>query len=140
MKSIIRQVFLILLSLAIATSSAKMYLSYSGYCFDKNKYLSSQEKINIAVEYVMSAYPPVIDVYEKSGSELDFLTRDKPKYPLKYESLDDFLSENKDCCEIRNYGMKNYEVPFSYRIFGGLSGFVRVKYSVRYRDSDVDFL
>lgn len=136
----------LMLSIAVIGTAAAFFgelvvsgvLNYTGRCSVTGRYLTDEEKIAIAVDDVYRSYPPVVDLFEKNGPEYILVGRDLPEKVVKYESVDDFLAKNKNCCAVSDVGRKGYEASLEYRLIGSLSDFVRVTYDVKYEDSDGD--
>lgn len=113
-----------------------MVLNYTGYCFKQGRYLSDEEKIDTAINYILGTYPPAIDYYEKQGNKVVKVGRTRPRTPLYYESKDEFIALNTNCCELTMIARENYGIRLSSRLFGTVSTFVHVSYLVRYFDKD----
>ena len=115
-------------------------LSYSGYCFKEKRYLSDEEKINLAVQHVVRFYPPNIpyEIVVENGEQKKIRTGRSPKNSLPYRDLKEFLELNPNCCRVvmrANFSDgERYIVEFWDRLFGRTSCLVEVKYFVRYRD------
>jgi len=101
-------------------------LNYSGFCFEKMRYLSKEEKIRAVFNYQNN----------RSSSLLRFVDNANPKEYIWYKSLEQFIAENPDCCHVNPGGP--YGVPpssFWDRIFGYDSGdVVVIDFKVRYLD------
>lgn len=107
-------------------------LNYFGFCFKRLGFISNEEKISIAVEYVISTYPPVMNT-RKSGERY----RERPGSPIDYQSVSQFMRENPDCCKIiRVQERTGYKAPMEYRLLGSISDFVEVNYKVKYLDEN----
>jgi hypothetical protein len=113
-------------------------LSYSGFCCTQGRYLSDEEKINIAVQYFLAAYPPVIEheVVNPDGSRKQVTA--PPPQAVRYRDVDEFFRLNPGCCEVvkevKTSGGETLSLDFWNRLAGLSSSFVRVKYLVRYQD------
>jgi len=118
--------------------SNRMWLNYSGYCTVTERYLSDSEKIEIAIKYVIRLYPPVVDIYEKNNSDMTKVGRSWPDNIILYNSIDEFINVNENCCEITVDGYKGHKRPLKNSLYGSLASYIRVKYKVRYFDSDGD--
>ncbi|UQZ88846.1 hypothetical protein C4J81_06385 [Deltaproteobacteria bacterium Smac51] len=109
---------LILLLLALsALYLPKAMLLYSGYCFEEECYLTTQEKFDIVVREIISEKN---ESNSKEGVEI-----------FNYSSLEDFYAINQDCCEFTEiiwYDGEIFFVPFGARISGQLNIFIRVYY------------
>lgn len=138
-------VFLIPIIVLLVYGGARLGLNYSGYCYEKKRYIDDKEKLEIAVTYILEGYPRVVDIYEQRGNKLIFMDRDFPKNPIRYNSITEFLEMNPDCCEVTNYSKGDFEekgskISLSSRLYGSISSFVRVRHKVRYYDSDGDVI
>lgn len=100
-------------------------LNYSGFCFAEKRYLSNEEKIKAVFDYQNKRTDLLIRVNVERSSN---------KY-IKYESFNEYIKENPNCCEVNPGGV--YDIPppsFLYPIFGGSpSGdVVVINFKVRY--------
>jgi hypothetical protein len=100
-------------------------LNYSGFCFEKMRYLSKEEKIRAVFKMQNN----------RSSSLLRFVDNANPKEYIRYNSFEEFIAENPDCCHVNPGGP--YEpspTPFLSRIlFGYDSGdVVVINFKVRY--------
>jgi hypothetical protein len=113
-------------------------MNYQGYCFEKNRYLTFDDKI----KYVFN----VINHYDKVYID------NKPTQfkPIPYNSYEEFLRENPGCCSITPMDrfinpVRDLILPsgdFIYRITGIHSGeVVTVNYRLNYfgRDGKLAF-
>ena len=139
-KKYFKQVILLLSGLLVLTMAGRLALNYSGYCYAKGRYLSDQEHIDLAVQYIFNSYPPVVDIFERESDKLTFVDRMRPIKPIMYSSIEEFYRVNENCCEITRTGKKGYTASMSSKLAGGLDNFVRVKYRVKYEDSDGDIV
>jgi hypothetical protein len=137
-----------------------MGLNCLGFCFDKMRILSDDEKIRIVVADILNEYGRKID-FEASGSGQSFKSikinkwifgpgkrlklhassgelKELPAYPIPYRDIDEFFSLNPDCC----YITQHYQSPYvaeegdtaSSCPFGGKSAIVVVTYVFKYKD------
>ncbi|MDJ0615782.1 MAG: hypothetical protein QNJ63_03375 [Calothrix sp. MO_192.B10] len=97
-------------------------MNYSGFCFAQMRYLSDEEKIRSVFDYqnARSELPINFKYYEH----------------IKYESFDEYIKENPDCCKINSKRGHDVPVPwFLDRIFGFNSGdFIFIDFKMRYVD------
>jgi hypothetical protein len=114
---------------------SRVALNYSGYCYKEGRYFSDKEKIDLAVMYIVNTYPPVVDIYERSSKE-DSVGRSSPKNSIKYSSVEQFYRDNKDCCSVSKTGKKGTDVPLTHKLIGSVDKYVKIKYKVRYKDSN----
>jgi hypothetical protein len=80
-------------------------LNYSGFCFEEMRYLSDEDKIHIAVTYVLNR---------------GF------KGKREYQSVNDFLANNPHCCSISTESMITVINDSPDRTIGNLCGYVYV--------------
>lgn len=118
-------------------------LNCLGFCFDKKRVLSDDEKIRIVVADILANYPKVVEGQwsippgESDGStnwEKKFL----PARPIPYLDMDEFFSLNPDCCYVTQHYQSIY-VSEGGDVggcgwFGGKSAVVVVHYLFRYQD------
>ena len=96
-------------------------LSYSGFCFKEFRYLSDQEKINIAITSILESNRDAVVLYEDNS----FL------YP--YKDVDDFLISNPNCCEIvNNIGTGNMD--WLDRLLGHLTAYIYIEFIGVYKN------
>jgi hypothetical protein len=104
-------------------------LNYSGFCFDKMRYLGQEEKFRILFEIANQL--DTISVKTEDRGLQDYKT-------VKYENFEQFMETNPGCCAIEPGGP--YELPpprFFDRITGYHSGEVIViKYTFDYLDEN----
>lgn len=102
-------------------------LSYSGFCIKNMGYLSDEEKIRIAVKFILKDNK----VYKRT-SDIDNV---RP-----YHDVDEFLKDNPDCCQV---GFKFMSCSSFFRcfelftlpaIFGRHSDQVFIKYVSPYAE------
>jgi hypothetical protein len=63
-----------------------------------------------------------------------------PKKPIYYNSIEEFKAINKDCCRLFDFDMNGDQAGFITRASGDLSTYVRVRYKVRYLNSDNELI
>jgi hypothetical protein len=99
-------------------------LNYLGFCFKELKYISDQEKIRIVVAELLKIQQKNIADYR-----VDF-------HP--YKSVDDFLSINKNCCEVSGGGFfGGITFEWAYRLCGRLADYVYISETSRYSDKEM---
>ena len=128
-------------------------LNYFGFCFDRMRFLSDEEKVKLAINNVLTEYP------SKGFSEKFYRTLPKsdqdndlylygngssggvPKHPIAYMSLEEFVSLNPNCCQVtQDYHAKYKDdlggdsTTFWSRVTGRKTSVVVVQYSLLYRD------
>jgi hypothetical protein len=104
-------------------------LNYSGFCFDKNRYLSDEEIFRMQFDSLSKQKTVPIKTKDKGTQRYE---------QVKYESFEQFMEMNPNCCAIDPGGP--YEVGHSYffdRITGYDSGRVLVStFALRYLDEN----
>jgi hypothetical protein len=108
-------------------------LNYSGFCFEKMRYLTDYEKMRLAFNYINNAEKLRVKVPEKGHEYRKF---------IPYESFDEYIQENPNCCMINPPGGSDAPPPRPIlyysrldRIFGYNSGdLIVIRYKVRYLD------
>jgi hypothetical protein len=95
-----------------------------GYCEKEFRYLTDEEKIDSAIQYVLDIYPPVVDILEKQGEDIVRVDVNLPKKPIYYNSIEEFKSINKDCCRLSDSDRSGYQGGLYTRASGGLSTYV----------------
>jgi len=112
--------------------------NYQGICSETQVKLSDAEKINLAIEALISYYPKDERVLNNFLREVANPESEKlsGKKPIPYKDLDDFHDYNKDCCEVlpQSKDIDSPPVNIIDRLSGSLSSFVKVKYKIRYFD------
>jgi hypothetical protein len=121
-------------------------LNYLGFCFEKCKFLSDEEKINVAIKVVMGDRHSI-----KREDGADYIV---PAYNMPYlkteenskgiyysrdeEDMKNFKLENPNCCSLSKYlyttevrGNRN-DISFRTRIRGLVSDIITVKF--KYKD------
>ena len=120
----------------VASSGYGVYvarLNYQGYCFAQEKYLTDDEKLRVAIADELRLYPPIVEV-RKNGLNDGYL---KPKQPIYYRDVDEFLALNPGCCTLRL--KRSPEEPvllFREWVTGAVTSFARITYQVRFLDKD----
>lgn len=103
-------------------------LNYSGFCFAKMRYISTEEKIRWFFNDLNNARNLLIITPDKDFKDVEF---------IKHESFDEYIKKNPNCCQFYASG-GSPELPpptFLQRIFGYHTGtFVRIFFEVRYFD------
>lgn len=74
-------------------------LNYSGFCFKEMRYLSDREKFRIVFEALN--FKKTLRVEAIGKDNLRFF---KPYKRIKYESFEQFMEMNPDCCKVANSG------------------------------------
>ena len=117
----------------------KLIRSYNGFCTETNDYIEDEEKIENAIGYVMSLYPPVTEsVIESNGGK--YLRASIPENPLHYGSVAEFKKINPNCCKITVEGRRGLKRSFYDRLSGRISAFVKIKYLLRQYDENSNLI
>lgn len=114
-------------------------LNFSGYCLEEERYLSDEEKIQIAVRREIASYPPVLvrrQSAEEEGVLRNFIVYERPDNPIYYDDIEEFYKINPNCCEVTSSGKDGHPRGIWNRLSGNTSDFVHVKYLVRYLAAD----
>jgi hypothetical protein len=115
------------------TGAAYLTLSYKGFCWEENRFLSQYEKKIYAVRYILEHYPPVLAFHGNVGNgERAFYKR--PDEPIRYRSIEEFFRINPNCCSVVEKGYKGFEPSVASKLTGSISSFVKVDFNVRYLD------
>ncbi len=121
------KIFLLTLVIGIPLAILGYFgLNYSGFCFAQMRYLSDEEKISSVFDY-QNARRDLLNVVGVEKRIYNY---------IKYESFDEYIKENPDCCKINSEKTHDVPVPwFLDRIFGFNSGdFIFTDFKVRYVD------
>jgi hypothetical protein len=105
-------------------------LNHSGFCWRQGRYLSNDERILLAVQEVIRLYPPTIPRVVNGGAEIEFR---RVESAIPYASVNDFLTSNPNCCDIRSTGLQGFPRGFWNSVAGRNAGYVHVRYLVRSR-------
>ena len=111
----------------IGLLSVILGLNYFGFCFRSAHILSDEEKIEIAVKYILHAQTAI-----NRDSFLGEL--------IPYRDREEFFSLNPGCCVVatfyRTSGGEGIETSCWGRLTGFNSSTVGIKYLARYRDKN----
>jgi hypothetical protein len=133
-------------------------LRYSELCFKDDDALTEAQKIDIAIDAILSSYPPSVvkkTWVEQSGRRFQqevaatekplSYSIHKPDKAIGYSGKEEFRKANADCCSV--VAMRSIEEgkpsPLSM-LFGEAASYVRATYHVRYEShqgtvSDVQY-
>jgi hypothetical protein len=101
--------------------------NYAGYCGSQKRFLPNEERIAVAIDYILQTYPPSIRV--PPGSQ----NVERPTRAVPYSGADDFRARNPSCCEIVERLPEGYAPGLGARIQAQFVSFVRLNFRVRYR-------
>jgi hypothetical protein len=137
-----------------------MGLNCLGFCFDKMRALSDDEKIRIAVSDILNLYGRKADYERIPGGQVikskrwifgpgiklklgasDSETNEFPAYPIPYRDVDEFLTLNPGCCYVTNqyhsiHNDEHGDAVDYFCFFGGKSAIVVVNYIFKYKDKN----
>lgn len=139
------KIIILLFLLISAFFLPRAVLLYSGYCFEKNGYLSTQEKFNIVATWVINEQKASGDrrltfvhpepgwrrAYTVNEAGGKIFLNEAVEITFRYSSLEEFYALNPDGCEFVEMFFdegKKYDVPFLSRVNGHLNILVRVFY------------
>lgn len=127
----VKRIFLAVAVVAVSGFVWWAGMNYTGYCHAEGRYLSDEERINLAITNILQTYPPVL-----TENAVGVIHSKQPENSIIYADIADFKSINKNCCEIlqKTNDGEGYKVSLFSKISGNISGLVYVKYLVRYRD------
>lgn len=128
----IRDVYLLIF--CCLTATIFFALNYSGFCFRKLRYLSSEEKIEF-----------LFNIWNKSSGRRDLFIDGEYKVlerKKRYANFDEFLAKHPNCCDVNPESPYDTGPPnFVDRITGYDSGsMIRLKFNEEYIDSDGNVL
>jgi len=105
-------------------------LSYRGFCFRQERFLSDREYFDAAINQIIQR--DIEQLISSNQSRTTFYT----VHALKYADSDDFQRQNPQCCKIvpHNVGDSGPYTSFSQRLFGYAAKIVSITYLVRYTD------
>jgi hypothetical protein len=132
-----RRWLLLLIPLAVAIpcwTIPYFYHNYIGYCSEKDRILSDQEKIAAVVEFIISMRLPV-NMPPPAKVGRNEITYDV----IYYSSVAEFLLVNPDCCHVtKEIYIEGAPMKLSFedRICGRVADYVSVRYLIRYRDAE----
>lgn len=123
-------------------------LNCFGFCFKQMRFISDDEKIKIAIGYVLKQYEydkVIVDNGQvpkgENDNPLEFGSSAFPLYPIPYRDEEEFISQNPNCCHITFKHRSNlyegsaYEIGFWEFILGIKTSIVVVDYIFRYKDA-----
>jgi hypothetical protein len=123
-----RRIFLGLFALLVCFMGYRMVLNFIGYCPDKGRVLTEQEKLAPVIEYLALAHPREASPPLVPPKETRFY----------YDSMSEFLRDNPDCCHVVKafYTVDTgwFRLGLWDRLCGSASYLVSVKFYRRYRN------
>jgi hypothetical protein len=117
-------------AVAIATLLFISGLSYRGFCFSREQFLSDPEYFGAAIEQIIHRDKEQLISLNKSETTFSSV------HVFKYANPDQFQRQNPQCCKIvpHNVGDSGPYTSFSQRLFGYAAKTVSITYLVRYTD------
>lgn len=122
----------------LAWPSYKGAMNYAGYCFKESRYLTDEEKIELAIRRAIAAGPPAIPMSKveiKNGKEVHSTIREIPKIYDRYDSVDQFRRLNPNCCVLTQTAPGGGGPDLGIRLLGNFSTYVRMEYAFFYTDA-----
>lgn len=112
-------------------------MNYAGYCHAEHRFLSDEEKIHSAVQFVLNRYPPSIS--KQIDVNVNGVTQKidhwyMPENPVMYKDINDFMAINPGCCRLSLRTGEGGAPSFLDRITGYVSTYVLVQFKVRFID------
>jgi hypothetical protein len=104
-------------------------LNYSGFCIKEARFLSDEEKIEMAIsEIILRSQGDLIVPKQADGTTV--------LKAVRYKNVADFMAINKDCCEITTRASEGGTPPVLCKITGSFSSYAHIKYIRRHLDID----
>jgi hypothetical protein len=126
-----RIVILFFVASVVALAGAAAIFSYSGFCFEKRRFLQDQEYIDAVIEEIIRR-PNYTRIISKPES-----VHLKPSRVIPYRDKDAFRNANPNCCTmVQAVGDKGPETTVWDRLYGRAARLVSVKYRVNFVDDD----
>lgn len=122
-----------------------MGLNCLGFCFDKMRFISDDEKIKLSVTRILKEYPKLVDGKwkirpGKGDDSNDWEAKSLPSSPIPYREIDEFFALNPNCCYVTRHYQSIFnsdggdDVTFGDCMSGRKTSVVVVHYLLRYRD------
>jgi hypothetical protein len=108
-------------------------ISLCGFSTTRLSFVSDQVLINAAIHDVLDRYPPNLRTVKALGDGQSVETYAPPEYPVRYESLKQFVEINPNCCVFVARGSEGYEPSSLSYLLGYEWRIVRVRYLLRQR-------
>jgi hypothetical protein len=117
-----RIIIIILIVLSIVVTGGT--LNYTGFCFAKSRWLSSEEKMQAAFDAINKGNMAIANAAAKENDE---------SFYIPYVDFDEFIKTNPNCCEI-NPSPTDLRAPVGFwrSVFGNDYDVVVVRYVARY--------
>jgi hypothetical protein len=136
-KKYVYYLLITLFSLLLMISVGMLALNYSGYCFKQGRYISRDEIIYAAVERLLEVhYSPYVRRYKVVNGKT-ILVQPKEKHRIYYQSVEEFLELNPNCCELERFSKQSrWQNYLKKTLKGRYLTKVKIKYKVRYLDDN----
>ena len=105
-------------------------MNYTGYCHAEGRYLSDEEKIKSAVQYIVNSGSFSIKKQKNmtvNGVILEVDDWYRPENPVKFKDEKEFFDANPSCCSLHLNEGEGISVNFMDRITGYLSSYVHIE-------------
>ncbi len=116
-------------------------MNYTGYCHAEGRYLSDEEKIKSAVQYIVNSGSFSIKKQKNmtvNGVILEVDDWYRPENPVKFKDEKEFFDANPSCCSLHLNEGEGISVNFMDRITGYLSSYVHMEYKVKYIEEGIE--
>lgn len=114
-------------------------MNYAGYCHKESRFLSDEEMINSAVQFILDRYPPSISKVIEVNKDGKIQKREYwylPENPVKYKGIKEFIEINPSCCNLSMIAGDSGYPDFIDRITGNVATYVIVEYNVKYLEEN----
>jgi hypothetical protein len=126
----------------IVATAVTLFTAYSsvlnarGYCFERKKYLSSDEMMGVAIQDLLQRYPPSIELRKHHPDAVIFGYL-PPDRPIRYDGIRDFLLKNPGCCKLVKELTIDDRHPNNIEQWTGvIFGYAVISYQVNYIDEE----
>jgi hypothetical protein len=120
-----------LLSLFTWSVASSSFQGYYGICWETGRVMGEDELVRSAISQLIHAPYVTVDTRKDGTSYFD------TKMRLSYESVEDFLAKNPDCCAIKSFTDSQLRTfTFWERASGEHRAQVSIRYKERFMDSD----
>jgi hypothetical protein len=104
-------------------------LNYSGFCVKKIRFVSDEEKVEMAInEIILRLQGDLIVPKQADGTRI--------LKSIRYKDIEDFKAVNKDCCELTMRASEGDSPAVLCKITGSFSSYAHIKYIRRHLDVD----
>ncbi len=131
----IKKALFVLFVILLGTLFLMAGLNYSGLCVREARWLSDDEFFKSAVKRTLRIYPYVRIRSEKQveedGKIITKMVTSKPKGFLPYQSLEEFMAVNNNCCTFEE-PIEGFKPSLLDKVTGFFANFVTVRYQILY--------